>query len=110
MHFYNDNQTPLPKLVYQICPRCQSCRVDQQGWFQGSAPEEILLTRDLVNRLRTNGSFTTATIKALGLPRRPPKGWAQALIGTKIPRSVYEAALKGVGCYSNYTLKMKGKA
>lgn len=92
-----------------ICPKCSESRLMPEGWFQGTAPDEVVLTRELIDQLRTNGSFTTATIKALGLPRRPPKGWAQALIGTKMPRSVYEAALKGVGCYSNYTLKMKGK-
>lgn len=104
-----DQRSAVTRVVYIICPRCSDSKLKPENWLQETAHDEVVLTRELVDQLRTNGSFTTATIKALGLPRRPPKGWAQALIGTKMPRSVYEAALKGVGCYSNYTLKMKGK-
>jgi hypothetical protein len=99
---YNHNNV---RFVYKVCPKCSSCEFFPE-WDSGSAPDEIVLTQELVNCLRTNGSFTSATIKALGLPGIPVKGWAQALVGTRMPRAIYEKALAGVGKYSKYTLKM----
>ena len=100
-----DSRSEVVRVVYQLCSKCKDCKIIPEGWYQGTSQEEVVLTKHLVDQLRTNGSFTTATIVALGLPRRPPKGWAQALIGTKMPRHVYESALAGVGKYSNFTLK-----
>lgn len=106
--FLSMNHTPnLPRITYTICPRCKNCQQSTDGWTYGNPPDEIVLTRELINRLRTNGSFTTATIRALGFSRLPAKGWAHALVGTIIPRKIYEDALKGVGQYSKYTLKQK---
>ncbi len=56
----------------------------------------ITLTIGLVNRCRANGSFTNATVDALGVP--PGKlqtGWCRRLEGRVISREQYRAALLG---------------
>jgi len=55
---------------------------------------EITLTRELVTRLRTNGSFTTATLEGLGVTDLST-GWPKRLIGQRILASRYKAALEG---------------
>jgi hypothetical protein len=58
--------------------------------------ETIMLTRELINNCRANGSFTNATLKALGLTWAMMKsGWAHRLQGQTISRDQYRQALEG---------------
>lgn len=60
----------------------------------------ITLTRDLLNRCRTNGAFTSATTDALGLAGPLVAGWGERLIGTEISRESYRRALTGRYIYA----------
>jgi len=60
----------------------------------------VALTKSLIDECRTNGSFTNATINALGITRvTMTRGWCQRLVGTKITQEQYKAALAGRGVY-----------
>lgn len=63
--------------------------------------EEIELTRELLNLCRTNGTFTTATIDALGVNGHMTYGWVQRLYGAKMPRRQFRQALEGKYVYAN---------
>src|SRR6185295_16244423 len=64
-------------------------------------PEDpIILSRELLNRCRTNGVFTTSTVEALGLSGRLEKGWVGRLCGTTVSRDKFRAALCGRYIYS----------
>jgi len=63
-------------------------------------PEDpIVLTHELVNRTRVNGSFTSATIRALGITNMI-KGWPSSLWGQAISRQQYREALRGRHIYA----------
>jgi hypothetical protein len=61
--------------------------------------DQITLTSKRIAIVRANGSFTNATIEALGVPHKPEAGWAKALIGTTISREKFKAALVGKYIY-----------
>lgn len=64
-------------------------------------PALIVMTRGLLDSLRTNGSFTAATLTALGLtPKNLVKGWASRLCGQSFSDSQIAAAKAGVGIYA----------
>lgn len=70
----------------------------------------IILTNELINRTRTNGSFTTTTLRALGVASTHMKsGWVSKLIGASLPRERYRAALQGRFCYARKTLNRMAK-
>lgn len=72
--------------------------------------ETIVMTREILNKCRANGSLTTATVKAFSIaPGKLLKGWAQALIGQTFPRSVIYEAMKGRHLYSPETFKQREK-
>jgi hypothetical protein len=56
---------------------------------------DIVLTLELVNACRANGSFTNATLNALGLCKPLVTGWVSRLLGTTISREDYRRALGG---------------
>lgn len=56
----------------------------------------IVLTRELVDRLRTNGSFTNAAMIPLGITwKTMVKGWCGALVGKEVSRETYAKCLAG---------------
>lgn len=59
--------------------------------------ETILLTRELIDGLKRNGSYTTATIEALGLSWKTigGRGWTRRLVGKRIKTSDYDKAFAG---------------
>lgn len=58
--------------------------------------EIIVLTRDLIDACRANGTFTNATIRAFGLAKKDLlKGWTGRLIGKQMTRDAYRAACEG---------------
>lgn len=64
--------------------------------------DPIVLTNELVNACRANGSFTNATLRALGLKRRDvTSGWVSRLIGTTISREKYREAQEGKFIYKS---------
>lgn len=68
----------------------------------------IRLTRKLIDGLRTNGAFTSATVEALGLSwGQLRKGWVYRLNGSVIPLEQYERAKAGVGVLSREYREMK---
>lgn len=72
--------------------------------------EEIVLTREILNKCRANGAFTTETMKAFGLSYACLKpGWAQTLIGAKYAREVILKAMRGRHLYSPATFKARRK-
>ena len=72
------------------------------GPIDQEVPESdpIILTRELVDRCRANGSFTNATLNAFGITRSTmTSGWTQRLIGTSLAREKYRDALNGKFIY-----------
>lgn len=56
----------------------------------------IVLTRELVDLLRTNGSFTNSAIIPLGITRKTRvKGWCRELVGKEVSRETYAKCLAG---------------
>lgn len=58
------------------------------------------LTRELIDQCRTNGSFTTSTLDALGVERPLKSGWTFRLRGKMMTRDSYQKALDGRFVYS----------
>lgn len=68
----------------------------------------IKLTRDLIDALRTNGSFTKPTIEALGLSWETlSTGWIDRLEGTWMPVEQYQRAKATVGLTAKEDRKIK---
>jgi hypothetical protein len=62
----------------------------------------IILTKELIDNCRANGSFTNATLRALGLTKATmTKGWTHRLLGTPIPQDAYRRAVEGKFVYSS---------
>lgn len=57
--------------------------------------DTITLTRELVDRCRTNGTFTNASLRALGQTKPLLAGWPMRLIGKVLTRAQYHEALEG---------------
>lgn len=66
--------------------------------------DPITLSRMLLNRLRTNGAFTSSVLRSLGVPLCPEKGWVERLTGTTVSRQKYAEALAGRKCYAKWRL------
>jgi len=63
----------------------------------------MTLTKQLIDACRRdNGTFTKATIQAIGLSWPMQKGWIHRLIGTEITEERYRQALEGRGILSAY--------
>ena len=61
----------------------------------------VTLTKELIDRCRTNGVFTNATIAAFGLCGSDvTKGWPSRLIGKRIGLPHYQQALEGRYVYA----------
>ena len=64
--------------------------------------EEIVLTRELIERLRTKaGAFTNASLRPLGLRSPLISGWAKRLEGMKVNRATYQTCLEGRYIYNS---------
>lgn len=62
--------------------------------------DSITLTEELIARCRTNGAFTSATVRAFGLmPGYETKGWPMRLIGKVLTRDQYREAIRGKHLY-----------
>lgn len=61
----------------------------------------IVMTKELLDRTRANGSFTNATIRAYGLSAPLKSGWAKGLIGKEVSRRTYMEALIGKYWYNS---------
>lgn len=60
----------------------------------------IVLTKALIDNCRANGSFTNATLRALGMNKGDMiKGWAIRLEGVAMPREQYRLAVEGKFIY-----------
>lgn len=58
--------------------------------------EQIVFTRELVNRLKTKrGGFTNATLRAINIKKPLVSGWPRLLVGKSISREGYRSALEG---------------
>jgi len=73
--------------------------------FEIPAEDPIVLTRDLIDWCRANGSFTNATLRAFGLKKPLMQGWVARLIGTSISRSDFEKAFEGRCIYKSGPLE-----
>lgn len=70
--------------------------------------DEIILTKEILNKCRANGSFTSATVKVFGLnPCALGHGWAKTLIGLSMPRTKLFEAMRGRHLYSPVTFKKR---
>lgn len=70
------------------------------------AGDVLILTREMINAVRTNGSFTNATLNALGLKFPLASGWVGRMVGLPINREDYLAAIEGIG---HYRVKKKNR-
>lgn len=61
----------------------------------------VIMTHDLLKRCRANGSFTNATLRALGIKQPLVAGWGQRLIGTVITKEKYIEAQRGRFIYAS---------
>jgi hypothetical protein len=58
--------------------------------------ELIELNTELINRARKNGTFTNATLNALGVKKDEMwSGWVKRLVGNVVARDQYRKALEG---------------
>lgn len=74
------------------------------------AGEEIVLTREILNKCRANGSFTTATVRGFGISRKDmTRGWAERLEGQTVSRETLLTAMRGRHLYSTKTFKIQRK-
>jgi len=64
--------------------------------------ETIVITRELIDRCRTNGVFTSAAITALGVSaaERRIAGWTRRLIGKQMTRAQYRECLEARYIYA----------
>lgn len=97
-------ESPKPKAFRHI-----EKRKERVGYIVGdieSADKDmplgdpIILTQELIARCRTNGAFTSATVRAFGLiPGKEQKGWTFRLVGSAMTREKYREALRGRHIY-----------
>ena len=105
------------KNLQVLCEECNlgKSNTDSTSWSKNSntpmdGSEFVLLTKEVLDSLRTNGGFTTVTIAALNSGNKSPKsGWIKSLYGTTIPESKFNEAKNGVGKYAKSTLKIMAK-
>lgn len=99
---------------------CEDCNIgksntDKTDWRGAQPPQTlngdmILVTDQVLDTLRTNGSFTGATIQALlGQKRYMGSKWIQKTKNTWITKETYQKALAGVGQLSKHTIKRHEK-
>lgn len=69
--------------------------------------DTIILTKELVDRCRVNGAFTTATVEGLGVATKMWKGWTERLVGETISRLHYRQALEGKYIYTKSRFKVE---
>lgn len=62
--------------------------------------DPIILTKELIDRCRANGSFTHATLKCFGLTSPLIAGWPMRLLGRKMTRDQYREALESRFLYN----------
>lgn len=56
----------------------------------------IILTTELVDRMRTNGAFCNGAVRPLGLTKKEMfAGWPMRLVGREVSREVYRQCLRG---------------
>lgn len=68
--------------------------------------DQIVLTYDLVQACRANGSFTNATLRALGMRKSLiVAGWPMRLIGKVISREQFKEAQEGRFIYKSGPLE-----
>lgn len=84
----------------QSTPFIQRPQSDEELEKQIPEGDPVIMTGELLDRCRTNGSFTNATLRALGMTSATMvKGWTHQFKGKLMPRKQYKAALKGRWVY-----------
>jgi hypothetical protein len=73
--------------------------------FEMPDGDPIVLSRDLIDHCRANGSFTNATLRAFGLKRPLLRGWVERLVGTSISRTDLQNAFEGQFLYRSGPLE-----
>lgn len=91
---------------------CEDCNMGKgRDHYKCPVPvveETVTLTWDNIQKLKTRGSFTSATLRPLGLSyRKLRRGWIRDLIGKTVSRAIWDAALAGVGVLSGYKKRNK---
>jgi hypothetical protein len=87
---------------------CEDCNIgksnkDSTNWTRPSNEIKsecgfVVLTKEVLDSLRTNSAFTKATtIALLGTKEQPKAGWVKAITGTSIPEDRFLKAKDGVG-------------
>ncbi len=74
--------------------------------------QTVVLTRDLIDSLRTNGSFTTKTLRAIfgkRIKKHMTAGWVGRLEGKTITQEAFEKAKAGMFQYAKRTLKLRAR-
>lgn len=61
---------------------------------------QFILTEKLLKALETNGTFTSATLHAIGMRHPLLKGWKRRIVGKAISRDIYLDALGKRGVYA----------
>lgn len=90
--------------VSQRMPR-QKCKKEiviphDESLLQIPNSETITLTPELIDNCRANGSFTNATLRALGMTKSTmTRGWVQNLVGKILSRERYKEAARGKFVY-----------
>lgn len=87
-HFTNQSQKPVHNHEEAPAPL-----EEQDG--------QVILTRERLDSMRTNGAFTTATLRGLGIREEAKvSGWVRRMEGRLVSKEQFEAGMAGVGVYS----------
>jgi hypothetical protein len=70
-----------------------------------SGSGDVRLTKELIEKCRTNRTFTNESMRWLGLRRPLGRDYKQGLVGLWIPRENYRKALVGRGVYDTGRLE-----
>lgn len=72
--------------------------------------DPVTMTKHLLTKCRTNGAFTSATVRALGLdPATIGHGWPKTIIGKTYSREQVRQALRGRHLYAKLSQRQREK-
>ena len=101
------NSQAATEAARNLIPRGASINtVEAVGSFYGQLGDKVVLTRELINACRANGSFTNATLRALGMRRsNMMPGWPARLVGKEMSKDDYRKACEGKFLYNSGRLE-----
>ena len=98
--FHGKVQAPVDEERARKKPKKRECSAPtppadvEKDMPPGDGP--IVLTDELIQRLRTNGAFCNAAVIPLGITwDTMTKGWPNRLVGKEVSREVYRECLRG---------------